>query len=176
MSFTNSAGRNSGFEIGTINRYNPQQNQLFNQLFGYLGPESYLGKLAGGQGDFSDIEAPALRQFSGMQGNLASRFSGMGLGGRHSSGFQNASTSAASQFAQELQSNRQGLQRQALGDLFNMSNLLLNNSPYQHFAMPKKPSFLESLLGGLGGMGAQFGGSAAGAGGNLAILKLMGLL
>ena len=53
------------------------------------------------------MEAPALKQFSGLQGNLASRFSGMGSGARRSSGFQNTSNQAASDFAQQLQANKQ---------------------------------------------------------------------
>src|ERR1700758_2426047 len=123
----------SGYKKGMLQQFTPEQMQLFQQMFGHVGPESYLSKLAGGdQSTFGDIEAPALRQFNELQGNIASRFSNMGgggsqraLGARRSSGFQNTINSAASNFAQDLQSQRQGLQRQALMDLMGISNSLL---------------------------------------------------
>ena len=153
----------SGYRTGKIQQYTPEQIQLFQSLFSHLRPDSYLSKLAGGDEDtFSQIEAPALRQFSGLQGNLASRFSGMGMGARRSSGFQNTATQASSDFAQDLQSRRQGLQRQALQDLMGMSSTLLGERPYEQFLTPKKPSFLQSLLGALGQGAGQFAGSIGG--------------
>lgn len=147
----------SGFKKGSMQQFTPEQMNLFQQMFGQVGPESYLGKLAGGdQETFNQMEAPALRQFSGLQGNLASRFSGMGggsqgraLGGRHSSGFQNTMNSAASNFAQELQSNRQNLQRQAIQDLHGMSSDLLGQRPYENFMIKKqqKKPFWQQMLG-----------------------------
>lgn len=152
----------SGYKKGTLQQFTPEQMQLFQQLFGHVGPESYLSKLAGGdQSMFEQMEAPALRQFSELQGNLASRFSGMGgLGARRSSGFQNTMNAAASNFAQELQSNRQNLQRQALMDLMGISGELLGQRPQENLLVPKqqKPNFGGMLGGLLGG----FAGSALG--------------
>lgn len=158
----------SGFKKGTLQQFTPEQMELFQQLFGHLGPDSFLSKLAGGdQETFGEIEAPALRQFSELQGNLASRFSGMGgLGARKSSGFQNTMNSAASNFAQQLQSQRQGLQQQALQDLMGMSNQLLGQRPQENFLVQKaqKPSFggmLGNIAGSaLGGFGSQLGSDA----------------
>jgi hypothetical protein len=149
MSFGSRTGKPPrGYEVNSLNQFTPEQHQLFGQLFGHLGPESSLGKLASGdQSAFGEIEAPALQQFAGLQGNLASRFSGMGsLGARRSSGFQNTANQASSDFAQQLQSNRQGLQRQAIGDLFGMSQQLLGQRPYDQF-LTKKPDFLSQILG-----------------------------
>lgn len=144
----------SGYKSGRLQNFTPEQMELFKSLFGHLGEGSYLSRLAGGDESlFEEMEAPALRQFSGLQGNLASRFSGMGMGARKSSGFQNTSNQAASDFAQDLQSKRQGLQRQALQDLMGMSGSLLGQRPYEQFLTPKS-SWLDSL-GGLGGL---FGG------------------
>jgi hypothetical protein len=165
----------SGYKKGSLQQFTPEQMQLFQQQFGQVAPDSYLSRLAGGdQSMFGEIEAPALRQFNALQGNIASRFSGMGgggnqraLGGRKSSGFQNTINSAASNFAQELQSNRQGLQRQALMDLMGLSNSLLGQRPYQNFLIKKEPkqSGLGGILGGaVGGIGGFFaGGGPAGA-------------
>lgn len=164
----------SGYKAGSLQQFNPEQLQLFSQLFSHVNPESYLSKLASGdQSFFGEIEAPALKQFSALQGNLASRFSGMGaggsqraLGGRHSSGFQLGQNQAASDFAQQLQSQRQGLQRQAIMDLMGISESLLGQRPFQRTLIPKqqKESGLGGLLGaGIGGLGGFFAGGPGGA-------------
>src|SRR5438445_13483210 len=87
----------TGYRKGTINQFTPEQFQLLNQMIGQIGPNSYTSRLAGGdQSTFGEMEAPALQQFSGLMGGLASRYSGAGMGARRSSGFQNESSSAAS--------------------------------------------------------------------------------
>jgi len=161
-------GNIGGYKQAQLPNFTPEQMELFRNLLSQLSPESYTGRLAGGdQSLFEESEAPALRQFSGLQGGLASRFSAGGVGkgalsSRQSSGFQNASTSGASNFAQELQSRRQDLQRQAIKDLFGMGESLLGQRPYENFLLPKKKSFLEELFGGLapgigGGIGRGIG-------------------
>jgi len=139
----------SGYKKGSINQFTPEQMNLFQQMFGQVGPESYLSKLAGGDEEtFNQMEAPAMRQFSGLQGNLASRFSGMGgLGARKSSGFQNTMNSAASNFAQELQANRTNLMGNARKELFDMSNQLLGQRPQENFMIKKQPSQWGQLAG-----------------------------
>src|SRR5882672_46659 len=78
-----------GYKKGTIQQFTPEQMDLFRSLFGHTGQDSFLSKLAGGDEEaFGQVEAPAMRQFQGLQGQLASRFSGMGMGARRSSGFQ----------------------------------------------------------------------------------------
>jgi len=159
----------SGYKAGAIQQFTPEQLQLFQQMFSHVGPDSYLSKLAGGdQSFFGEIEAPALRQFNELQGGLASRFSGMGsFGGRNSSGFQNTATAASSNFAQELQAQRQGLQRQAIQDLMGLSGDLLGQRPYQR-TLTQKPQKESSGFGGilgagLGGIGGFLAGGPAGA-------------
>lgn len=137
-----------GYKAGRMQNFTPEMMQLFQQLFGHVGPDSFLSKIASGdEGAFADIERPALQQFTGEMGNLASRFSGMGMGARHGSGFQHEATGAASDFANKLQAQRHGLQREATSDLFNMSQMLLNQKPYENFLTKKdrKPSFLEQI-------------------------------
>ena len=121
----------SGYRKSIVQNYTPAQMDLHNQLYQNVGPDSYLSRLSrGDQATFDEMEAPALRQFNELQGGLASRFSGQGLGGRQSSGFRNASNAASQDFASQLQSNRQSLQRQALNDLMGYSDALLNQRPY----------------------------------------------
>jgi hypothetical protein len=157
-----------GYRQGQLQQFTPEMQQLFKQMFSHVGPESYLSKLASGdQSTFGEIEAPALKQFNEIQGNLASRFSGMGMGSRKSSGFQNTSNAAASDFAMQLQSQRQGLQRQAINDLRGLSMDLLGQRPYEQFLVKKqqKQGFdWGGLAGGAAGAaGGFFVGGPAGA-------------
>lgn len=149
----------TGYE--SYQNFTPQQMQLFQGLFSNLGPNSYLGQLAGGSPEaFSQIEAPQMRQFQELLGGLSSKFSGMGgLGARHSSGFQNTATSAASDFAQQLGAKRHDLTSQALRDLMSMSSTLLGQQPYSLY-QPPMPFWQQLLLGMAGGAG-QAAGSAA---------------
>lgn len=153
----------SGYRHGQINQFTPEQTQLFQQLFGHVGPGSFLSQIAGGdQSAFAQQEAPAMRQFQELLGQNASRFSGMGLGARRGSGFQNAINSATSNFAQDLAAKRQEMQRQALFDLMGFSNQLLGQRPYDQFLVEKqqRQSPWGSAIGtGLGAAaGAYFGG------------------
>jgi len=164
-----------GYKTGQLQQFTPEQMQLLSQMMGHVGPDSYLSRLAGGdQSMFDEMEAPAMQQFQGLLGGIASKFSGGGnkgpgaMSSRHSSGFQNTATSAASNFAQQLQSQRQGLQRQAVNDLMGFSNQLLGQRPYSRFPVQEQqeqPSGWGSLAGGLlGGVGgAFFGQPVAGA-------------
>jgi len=141
----------TGFNLGQLQQFTPEQQNLFGDLFSHVGQDSYTSRLARGDQDlFNEIEAPAFRQFSGIQSGIASRFSGMGsFGARNSSGFQNTQTAAGVNFAQDLQANRQGLQRQAIKDLMGMSEMLLNQRPQERFLeekQPKKRSFLQEFL------------------------------
>lgn len=160
----------SGYKVGRLQQFTPEQMQLFQSMFGHVGPGSYLSRLASGSPEmFEEMEAPAMRQFAGLQGQLASRFSGGGgagsLGSRRSSGFQNTATQAGSEFAQDLQSRRQQLQRQAIMDLMGLSSNLLGERPYEQFLTEKKKSFWQQMLGGalpIGGalIGGTIGGPA----------------
>lgn len=141
-----------GYRPTQLQQFSPEQMRLFQSMFGHLGPNSFLSKLAGGdQSQFEQMEAPALKQFAGLQGGLASRFSGMGAGAQRSSGFKNTMNQASADFAQQLQSQRMGLQQNAIRDLMEMSGSLLGQRPYETGLMQKPASFWEKILGGLGG-------------------------
>lgn len=157
-----------GYSKASINNYTPEQEQVFQNSASQLGSGSYLSRLAGGdQSLYDEMEAPALRQFQGIQGQLASRFSGMGMGGRRSSGFQNTQNQASSDFVQDLQSKRMDLRNQAIRDLMGMSDQFLNQRPQETSLYQKQqdPGFnWGGALGGLaGGVGGFFLGGPAGA-------------
>lgn len=145
--FTSKEKIPSGYKKFSIAQFSPEQMELFKQLFGNLGPESFLSQLAGGDEDiFRQMEEPAIRQFNETLGGIGSRFSGMGMGGRKSSGFQNVTSSAAQDFASQLQSNRHNLQRQAISDLMGFSNQLLGQRPFETGLTQKEPSNFEKYL------------------------------
>ena len=153
----------SGYKKATLQNYTPEQMGVHNEQYRFLEPGSYLHRLASGdQSFFDEMEAPAFRQFNQLQGNKASRFSGMGsFGSRKSSGFQNTMNQASSNFAQDLQAKRQDYMRQALQDLMGYSNQILTQQPYTNKLVQKDQS--SSGWGGIGGtaLGA-LGGFALG--------------
>lgn len=143
----------SGYKAAQLQNFTPEMMELFQQMIDQLGPDSFLSKLAGGDEEtFQQMEAPALRQFNEILGGIGSRFSGMGMGARKSSGFQNATTAAGSNFAQDIQANRLNLQRQATGDLMNYSNQLLSQKPYEQSLVKKehKTPFWQQAIKELG--------------------------
>lgn len=154
----------SGYRVARTQQYTPEQMQLLQQGLQNVGPDSYLSKLAGGGDEemWNQLEAPALKQFSGLQGQTASRFSQGGTGSRRSSGFQNTMGQQGADFASQLQSNRMNLTRQAQQDLHNMSQQLLSNRPYDTQLAEKgegKKNFWQKAAGGV----LRAGGTAAGA-------------
>ena len=165
----------SGYRQFQIQKFTPEQIQQFQQLFSQVSPDSYLGKLAGGdQSAFAEMEAPAMRQFSALQGNIASKFSGMGQGARRSSGFQNTMNQAASDFAQDLQSKRMQTRMDALKELMSFSQMLMGQEPYETGILQKpqkQQSGMNAFASGLGkalpraGMGFLAGGPGGAAAG-----------
>lgn len=135
----------SGYRSGALQQMPPESLELFRQLFSHVSPDSRLSRLAAGDEEmFNQLEAPALKQFAGLQGNIASRFSGMGSGSRKSSGFQNTMSSAAQDFASQLQSQRMALSNQAMKDLFGMSEMLMGQRPMDQFVTEKPMDFWKA--------------------------------
>jgi hypothetical protein len=163
--------KGTGYNQVSMPRLNPDQMQLFQQLLvgssGGLqaGLSNLSQQAAGGSEDYwKQLEAPAMRQFGELQGQIASRFSGAGMGGRKSSGFNNAQSGAAAGLSEQLQSNRLGLQQSAIRDLLGLSHTLLGTDTQDNFLIPKKKPWWQDLLSGLGGAAGQAGGMFGGLG------------
>lgn len=171
--------RPHGYSQYALNNYTPEQYELFQRGFENVAPDSFTARLArGGEDIFSEVEEPALRQFNELQGNIASRFSGQGMGARKSSGFQNTMSAASRDFASQLQANRQQLQRQAIQDLMGMSETILNRRPQEKGLVQKSGNSggWGEFLGTLGGagIGALTGDDAGALRGGSNILSMMG--
>lgn len=164
----------TGYKQVNIPRLSPEQMQLFQQVFSQIQPGlgqaiGKLGGIAGGDEEaFRQLEAPALRQFGELQGQLASRFSGMGTGARKSSGFGLASNSAAQELAERLQSQRLGLQQSASDRLLGLYNQLMGTQTFDSAFLPKKRPFWQELLGGI----APGIGQGLGTAGSLALMGI----
>jgi len=146
----------------------PDQQNLFKMLMGGsqeglgAGLSHLTGLAKGDTSKFSEMEAPAFRQFAGLQGNLASRFSGLGSGARRSSGFKNTMNEASMDLAERLQSNRLNMQNDAIRQLMGLGESLLNTKTFETSLIPKKQSALMQLLASLGGGVSQGFGSGIG--------------
>jgi hypothetical protein len=144
--------KKAGYEQVTTPRFTPEQMQLFQKLIGGSmgGIEAGLGNLSrlasGDESMFGELEAPALRQFGAVQGNIASRFSGAGSGSRRSSGFANTMTGASQSLAEQLQSQRMGLQQNAIQQLLGLGGSLLGQQPYESSLIPRKKPLWQDLL------------------------------
>lgn len=154
-----------GFHSMQTQLFTPEQMNLFKNMFGQIGPESFTARLArGAPGIFDEIEAPAKRQFQEMQGDIASRFSGSQPGmmsARRGSGFQGEMNQATRDLAMDLQAQRMGLMRGAEEDLMKYQEMLLGQTPFHRdiYQQQKKPSFLKRIFGGaLPAIGAGIGG------------------
>lgn len=143
--------KGTGYRQASLSNWTPEQFQMFQQAQGLLGPGSQLSQLASGDPSiFAQLEAPAMTQFGQLQGNIASRFSGMGgMGARKSGGFQNALSGAATDLSERLQSQRMGLQHQAIQELLGGYNSMLQQRPYENMLLEKKKPFWQQLLLGL---------------------------
>lgn len=149
---------------------NSQQMDIFNEYNAgskegrAAALKGLTGIASGDQSMFQQLEAPAHRQFQELQGNIASRFSGMGTGGRKSSGFQNTMSNAGTDFAERLQGQRLGLQQQAWEQLLGMGTHLFDQNLFETSLIPKKKSGWESFWEGLGGVGGNVLGTVGGHG------------
>jgi len=152
-----SSVKGTGYKQISMPTKSNDQMELFRTLLGGAqgglggGGLSQLSNLASGGDEamWSQLEAPAMRQFGQLQGDIASRFSGMGSGARRSSGFQNSMNSAAVDLSERLQSQRMGLQQSAIQQLLGLSQSLLGTDLQENMFMPKKKPFWQELLGGM---------------------------
>ena len=161
-----------GYAAGRLQQFTPEQMGLFKSLFSQVSPQSNLAGLArGDESAFAPLEQQAQRGFQEFQGDLASRFSGMGSGARRSSGFQNSAGQLGSNFAQDLASRRSELQRGAIMDLHNMSQQLLGNRPYEQSLVKNQPKQGFDWGGAAGGLAGGVGGFFASGGNPMAAIS-----
>lgn len=147
--------RATGMQTYDLPTKDARQQQLSSDVYGAISPHvgqsfSSLGKMASGdQSEFEAMEKPALRQFGQLQGNMASRFSGIGSGSRNSSGFQNTMSEAGAGLAEQLQSQRMGYQTQARQQMMSMISELLGQKNFESLMAPKQRPWWQEMMAGL---------------------------
>jgi len=141
----------SGYKQHNIQKFTPEQLQLFQQLSGTVTPGAtsgtdWLSKLASGDTSaFEEMEKPAYNAFEKQVGALGNRFSH--LGALDSNYFENAISGAGRELQENLASNRMNIRQNAINSLLNQSNTLLGQSPFESIFTEKKKGF--------GGMGLE---------------------
>lgn len=181
MSSGTSTGRQakSGYKVRQLSNYTPEQHKLFQSMISKLtggggveGGIDFLSKLAGGDEEaFGQMEKPAYSAFQGLLGQIGSRFAGSGALG--SSAFQNATSGAAANLAENLQSKRLGIQQGAIERLLGLSQNVLGQRPYENQLEEEGGFDWGSLLGGAAGA---IGGPIGGGLGKALLPKLLKLL
>ncbi len=183
-----SALKGTGYRQIDLPRMTPEKQALFKQVFSGLQPGltsgiGHLSHVAEGSPEyFQQMEAPALRQFQELQGNIASRFSGMGSGARRSSGFQNVGTAAASDLSERLASQRMTMQQDAIKQLMGLYRDLMGEQEFESLLIPEEEkrnpwsNFLGGALPIAGALGGGLIGSVVPGFGTLAGAKLGGTI
>lgn len=136
-----------GYEKFKTKQYEPEQLDIWKQIYKNLGRESYLQRLAGGDEElFEEMEEPAWRKFSEAQGQIGSRYSQLAPGAmsaQRGSGFKQRQGALGREFAENLTARRQELKSKAMEDLMKFSEMFLQQKPFERglAAKPKKEGF-----------------------------------
>lgn len=144
-----------GFNTAQMPNMPPEMMQLLMQLLGPSGEGAgesidWLRQLIGG--DESGYEDAAHRAFDKRVGQIASRDSH--LGARNSSGYRNSIANAGAEMSENMADKRTNLIMQAIQMLMGNSQKLLQQQPFQNFAVPKpqknQGTDWGSVIGGVG--------------------------
>jgi len=146
------------------------QNQQYQQ------GNDYFNSLFNDQDFFNKFEAPAMRQFEEMQGDIGNRFAGMGSGGSTgSTGFRNQMAREGQNFATNLAANRGQMQQNAVPQMLGYAqqpfqNLMslygIGTTPTQNTYQPASGGPFSGLTSSLNagvmqGMGNNWGNQMA---------------
>lgn len=161
----------TGMRQINIPTMSPDKASFFNEIMGKLRPgmastvQGLSGIAGGDMSSLAPLEQQAFKDFGGLQGSIASRFSGQGSGARRSSGFQNYMGEQASDLASQLAGQRLSFQQSAQKSLMDLFNQIMGQDEFDTFLTQKqkKTPLWKSLVGGAlplagAGLGAAFGG------------------
>lgn len=132
--------------------YNPQQEDLLNQILGGISPnitsalQNLQNILGGNESTFESFERPARRNFEQKTlPTIAERFTGQfGEGSQRSSAFGQALGTAGKELEEDLFSKRIGFQGDALSQILQLLGSGLAPRQYQ-YTRPREPGFIENV-------------------------------
>jgi hypothetical protein len=170
----------SQYKSVQLPRLSPEQKQLFSSVMGGATPGitgglGQLSQLAGGGSPefWEQMEAPFWRDYEKALGATSARFGQLAPGAmdaRRSSAFQHALGGQAGELAENLRSQRLGLQQNAINQLLGLYGNLIGTQQFDSGFVPRKKSFWQELLGGfapgfgqgLGTFGSLYGSNKLG--------------
>lgn len=130
--------------------YDYLQSMMMNQ--GGKGMQNLFGMAGGDQDLYSQLEAPAMRQFQQqIAPGIANRYTGSGLKG--SSGFENSLANAGSNLAENLQSQRMGYQQHAMDRVMELMERLTGMSTNQAGLVQKPQTDWAGMFSSLANTG-----------------------
>lgn len=132
--------------------YNPQQENLLNQILGSIqsplgsGVQNLQNILGGDATTFEAFQRPSRRDFEQKTlPTIAERFTGeFGEGSQRSSAFGQALGTAGRELEENLFSQRIGMQGDALSQLLQLLGPALAPRRYQ-YTRPREPGFIENV-------------------------------
>ncbi len=138
-------------------------NQDIGQQQGFQQGNEFFNSLFNDQDFFNKFEAPAMRQFEELQGDIGNRFAGMGSGGSTgSTGFRNVMAREGQNLSSNLAAQRGQMQQGAVPQMLQYSQQPVSNwmtqmqqalQPTQNQYTPAAPGFggniAASMFGGL---------------------------
>lgn len=160
-----------GSQEKTRQIYNPQQEQLLNQILSSMGGPMASGMqniqniLGGDQASFDAFQRPTRRGFEQQTlPSIAERFTGsFGEGSDQSSAFGQAIGTAGREMEEDLFSQRMGMQSDAFNQLMQLLGPAMTQQQ-QQYTTNRQPGFLESFGVPLAqGAGMALGGGIPGA-------------
>lgn len=146
-------------------------NQDISQQQGYQHGNDFFNSLFNDEGFFNKFEAPAMRQFEEMSGDLGNRFASMGSGGSTgSTGFRNLLGREAQNLSTNLAAQRGQMQQNAVPQMLQYSQQPVSNwmTQMQQALQPTQNTYQGPSMGAFGGLAAPFAQGAASIYGNRA--------
>jgi hypothetical protein len=139
-------------------------NQDITQQQGYQQGNDFFNSLFNNQDFFNNMEAPAMRQFDEMGGELGNRFAAQGSGGSTgSTGFRNLLGREAQNLSSNLAAQRGNMQQNAVPQMLQYSQAPVSNwmSQMQQALQPTQNTYQGPSMGAFGGLAAPFAQGAA---------------
>ncbi len=146
-------------------------NQDITQQQGYQQGNQFFNSLFNDQDFFNKFEAPALRQFEEMGGELGNRFAAQGSGGSTgSTGFRNQLAREGQNLSTNLAAQRGQMQQNAVPQMLGYAQQPVSNwmTQMQQALQPTQNTYQGPSTGMFGGLAAPFAQGAATIWGNQA--------
>ncbi len=134
--------------VGQVKGMGQQQGDI-TQNPQFQQGQDWLGSLFNDPEFFNKFEAPAMRQFDELQGDIGNRFAGMGSGSTGSTGFRNVLAREGQNLATNLSAQRGQMQQQGANQALGYAQQPFSNyqSMLQNALKPTQNVYQPGMLG-----------------------------